>query len=193
MKTAVIPVLAAALAVAPVTPPTAFADAPAIIREASSVDALVEGLMADIRASKSLPRWAVDAAVNAYAVYKTYRNGQRVKEIGATVLAVLKEVADIKADAEKGREMTEREYRLTRELLDDYVSRLRAYEELLASYGARLQAHERTLASLMSDTKAIRAQLAAWRYRNRLCREAEHVWRPNLGCCVHISVAGPRR
>jgi hypothetical protein len=30
----------------------------------------------------------------------------------------LKEVADIKADADKGREMTEREYRLTRELFD---------------------------------------------------------------------------
>ena len=105
---------------------------------------------------------------------------------------MLKEVADLKADADKGRETTEREYRLTRELLDSYGARLHAYDKLLASYGARLQAHERTLASLVSDAKAIRAQLAA-RYRNRVRHEAEHVWRPNLGRYVHISVAGPRR
>jgi hypothetical protein len=89
--------------------------------------------------------------------------------------------------------MTEREYRLTRELLDSYGARLRAYEDLLATTGARLQAHERALVTLVGDVKAIRVPFAAWRERSRVCREAEHVWHPNLGRCVHTSVAGPRR
>ena len=158
--------------------PAALVDPLTIVREAASMDKLIEGLMAEIRTSKSLPGWAVNAAMNAYAVYTTYRNGEKVEEINATVLAVLKEVADIKADADKGREMTEREYRLTRELLD--------------SYTFRLQGYEKRLASVERDVKIIRNQLAPWRYRSRLC-QAAHEWRPNLGRCVHISVAGPRR
>ena len=98
-------------------------------------------------------------------MYNTYRNGKKVEEINATVLAVLKEVVDIKADADQGREMTERDYRLTRELLDSYASRLSSYE-------GRLAAVER-------DMRLIRAQLALWRYRNRVC-QAKHVWRTNL-------------
>ena len=88
------------------------ADTPAIVHQTPSMDEVIEGLIAEIRTSKSLPGWAVNTAMNAYNVYKTYRNGDRVEEIGATVLAVLKEIADIKADANKGREMNLREYRL---------------------------------------------------------------------------------
>jgi hypothetical protein len=173
--------------------PAAHVEAPAIIREAASMDKLVEGLMADIRTSRSLPGWAVNAAMNAYTVYKTYRNSQKVEEIGAAVLGMSKEVADLKAYADKGREMTEREYRLTRELLDSYGARLHAYDELLASFGTRLQASERRLASLVRDAKAIRAQFATWLYHNRACKQAEHVWRSTLGRSVHVSVARERR
>ena len=148
------------------TAPAARADAPVFVRGAPAMDTLVEGLMAKIRMSKSLPGWALNAAMNAYAVYKTYRNGEKVEEINAAVLAMLKEIADIKAEADKGREMTKCEYRLTRDLLN--------------SYGSRLSGYETRLRSLKRDLKLTRNQLAPWRCRCRVCQQAENVRRRNL-------------
>lgn len=170
--------LGLALTLALNSTPAARSDALTTISEAPSVDARVEGLMSDIRASKSLPGWAVDAAMNAYAVYKTYRNGEKVEEIGATVLAVLKQVADIQAAAEKGREMSEREYRLTHELLD--------------SYGDRLEGYDKRLKSLESETKAIRAQLALWCHRRSIAARTRRSG-VGLGLLDFFPVEKPRR
>ena len=70
------------------------------------------------------------------------------------VLAVLTVVAEIKVQVEAGRELTDREFRLTRECRD------RAGRE--------------------------------WVRFNRVCKEAERVWRPSLGKCIHV-IAGLRR
>src|SRR6516225_2841855 len=89
---------------------------------------LIEGLMSTIKASKKpLPVWAIDMAMRAYETWKIYQNGQKVEKVQRVVLSVLKHVAEIKDQVETGRAMSEREYRLTRELLDEHARRIDSY------------------------------------------------------------------
>jgi hypothetical protein len=87
-----------------------------------------------------LPRWALDIALRAYDAYQTYRNGQRVEKVRAQVLATLRVITELKADIEAGREMSDREYRLTRELLD---SRMTHIETLISALSSRVDELER--------------------------------------------------
>ena len=85
----------------------------------------VDFAMKRIKSYRSfLPGWALDIALRAYDAYQTYRNGERVEEIRAEVLATLGEIIEIKANMEAGQEMSDREYRLTRELLDTRISQI---------------------------------------------------------------------
>ncbi len=56
--------------------------------------------------------------MNAYKAWQTYKNGERVEDVQKQVLDVLKAVAEMEAHITAGREFSDREYRLTRELLD---------------------------------------------------------------------------
>lgn len=92
----------------------------------------IDELMARIKASKKpLPAWAVDLAMRAYEVYKTHQNGKRVgavekraDDIERQVMTILRVVTEVQAQVEAGQEMTDREFRLTRELLDAHSGRL---------------------------------------------------------------------
>ena len=56
--------------------------------------------------------------MRAYDAWKTYKNGQKVAEVQQDVVAVLKVEKEIAEDVFAGREMSDREYRRTRELLN---------------------------------------------------------------------------
>ena len=130
----------------------------------------IDDMMARIKASrKPLPAWALDLAMRAYDVYKTYQNGKRVgavekraDDIEREVLAILKVVIDVQAQVEAGQEMTDREFRLTRELLD---------------------AHSRHLDDLAGRLSRIERD-----FRRPGCRVG-HAWRN--GKCVDVA-ANPR-
>ncbi len=158
--------------------PPARVETPAAVRQAPSTDEVIEGLISKIQTSQSLPGWAASAAMNAYAVYKTYRNGQRVEDISANVVAILKEIANMKADADNSREMNLREHSLIRELLE--------------SSGSQLQTYESRLASLEKEMQILRTRAAPGPYRGGAC-QAEYLWSAKLGRCVYIAVAGRRR
>jgi hypothetical protein len=97
-------------------------------RSSEILDTTTEMLTTELQiiksATKPLPAWAIEIALRAYDAAQTYRYGKRVKEVQKEVLAVLKVVAEIKEMAEAAREMTDREYRLTRELLEVHDQRL---------------------------------------------------------------------
>ena len=100
------------------------------------IDQVIEQLHGVLRATKKpLPAWAVEIAFRAYTAWKTYKNGERVetieKQLQITTLAVLREVADIKAIVGSGRDLTEAEYRRFRERLDGYGQRLDAHEAMI--------------------------------------------------------------
>ena len=116
----------------------------------------------------------------ACQTYKTYRNRQKVEEVQREVLSVLKVVAEIKVQVKAGRELTDREFRLTRELLDVHSRRL----------DDRLEPRVDDLE--VSNARRDRAG-REWVRFNRVCKEAERVWRPSLGKCIHVSIAGLRR
>jgi len=104
------------------------------------VDA-VDIAMTRVRAHRGfLPRWALDIALRAYEAYQTYRNGERVEKIRGQVLATLRVITELKADVEAGQEMSDREYRLTRELLD---SRMAHIETLISALSSRVDELER--------------------------------------------------
>ena len=67
--------------------------------------------------------------MRAADLVKTYSNGKRVGEVEVEVKSIMRILGDVKADIEAGREMTDREFRLTRELLDTH--RLRLTEQLV--------------------------------------------------------------
>ncbi len=159
---------------APAFSTTAAAQAPAATQTA------IERLWSAINsANKPLPAWAIDVALRAYTAYKTYRNGKKVEEVRRQTLITLQIVADLKEQLEAGRELTEREYKLTRELLD-------AQMRVLDVLGVRVTLLER-------EAARARARARAWHYFNRVCNQAEMVWRPEQAKCLHISVAGQRR
>ena len=75
-------------------------------------------------AKKPIPVWATEWAARVYTAWKTYKNGERVEAIDKEVQAVLQIVADIALQVEAGQEMTDREFRLTRDLLDAHGRRI---------------------------------------------------------------------
>lgn len=184
------------------------ASPPASVKTAISatrvtVDAIEKLKAAIDKSKKPLPAWAVDMAMRAYATYKTYRNGEKVEAVLRDVHAVLKIVAEIKDQVEAGREMSEIEYRRTRELLDQYarsLDDLKVRVDTIESEHARDRARTASeIARARSQLNAInrsaaqsRARARAWQHFNRVCQQSEHVWRPGQARCLHISVAGRR-
>lgn len=149
--------------------------------------AAIERVMTSIKAAKKpLPAWALDLALRAYDTYKTIRNGEKVEEVQREVLSVLKVVDDIKEQIEAGRELTDREFRLTRELLDAHARRLTDLADRVDRLEPRVDGIEAAL-------KAQHSKAAASALFNRVCKEPQHVWRPSQRACLHVSEAGPRR
>jgi hypothetical protein len=133
--------------------------------EVHAKDQFIESLMIVISGStKPLPVWAVDIAMRAYDIWKTYENGQKVNEVQREVLSVLQLVVRIKDQVEMGQEMSEREYWLTRELLDAHVRRLDDHARRI-----------RALQTLMEDLER--------RFQRRGCGVA-HAWRNQR--CVDV-------
>lgn len=163
--------------------------APALARQATTekTSAVIERIMRSIKsAKKPLPAWAIELALRAYEAYKAYRNGQKLDEVQFEVQSVLEAVADIKDHVEAGREFTDREFRLTRELLDAHRRRLDDLTIHLERLEPRVDALQISVINQIARAKA-------WARFNRVCREPEFVWRPSLGRCVHVSEAGSRR
>lgn len=90
-------------------------------KTAQDIERLIGTIVA---AKKPLPVWVVDISMRAYQTYKTYKAGRRIEAIEAEVLALLKVIAEMRADAEAGREMSQREYRRTVELLHAHLRRI---------------------------------------------------------------------
>lgn len=169
------------------TPPTSAATVESATKASDeTVASTIERTMRGIEfAKKPLPAWALDMAMRAYGTWKTYRNGQKVEEVQREVLAALKVIDDVRRQVEAGREMTDREVRLTRELLD-------AHDRRLADLAGRLDRLEPRIDGLEVAFAAHIANFKAWLWYNRVCKQSEYVWRPRLGKCVHVSVAGTR-
>ncbi len=118
--------------------------------QGTNLEPMIEQTMGAIKAAKKpLPAWAIELALRAYDVYKTYRNGQKVQDVQREVLAVLQAVAEIKVQVDAGREMTDREFRLTREFLDTHDARL-------SDLTRRVDDVERT-------TRALQIEVRGWR------------------------------
>lgn len=94
--------------------------------EISATDDLVEqALTFAKRKSKPLPVYVVDTILLMANTWKQFKNGEKVDEAVEKVTAVMKIVAEIKADVDVGREMTDREFRRTFELLDMHARGLK--------------------------------------------------------------------
>jgi hypothetical protein len=144
----------------------------------------IEQLMLSIKASrKPLPVWAIDMAMRAYAMWKTYKNGEKVDAVRLEVLAVLRTVAEVKEQAEAGRKLTEREYRLTRGLLDASGRRL---DDLTS----RIDDIQRIIEGLRTEVNAWkqRAQALERRFLRRGCGVGR-AWRN--GRCVEAVSGTP--
>lgn len=173
--------LAAGLMLASPAPCSASANqVTAIEAKSLASDRLIEDTMRAIGAAKKpLPFWAIDMALRAYQVYKTYRNGQKVEEVQREVLVILKIVAELKDQADAGLDMSEREHRLTRDLLGVHG---RMVEDLTVR-----------AATLEHKTSELATQVAFWRKRaqeleRRLFRRGcgvGHAWRN--GSCVDVA------
>ncbi|MGE4127998.1 MAG: hypothetical protein AB7E80_07510 [Hyphomicrobiaceae bacterium] len=113
----------------------------------------IEDMMARIKSSKKpLPVWALDLAMRAYDIYLTYQSGKRVgavekraDDVEHEVQAILKVVLDVQKQVEAGREMTDREFRLTRELLDSHGRRLNDLTGRVARLEREAAKHSRQL------------------------------------------------
>lgn len=147
----------------------------------------IEALMSEIKlAKKPLPAWAVQIALQAYKTWKTYRNGQKVEALQTDVINVLKVVKDIKEQVEQGREMTEREYYLTRELLDAHAKRLSGLDDRVAKV-------ERNAAHQAAVVKGWAARLDRMRAQSRVCKLGQpgHVWDHSKNACVPLKAKLP--
>jgi hypothetical protein len=161
----------------------------------------VDELMARIKSSKKpLPAWALDLAMRAYVVYKTYHNGKRVgvvekraDEIEREVSSILKVVAGIQAQVEAGQEMTDREYRLTRDLLDvhghrldDLTGRVAHLEQTAAEQAVQLAASEALVGELRRQLEDARNALTGLErsFRRPDCGTGR-AWRN--GICVDVA------
>ena len=149
-----------------------------------STEQLIDSLMSTIKGSKKpLPLWAIEIAMRAYETWKTYQNGQKVEEVEQVVLSVLVHVAEIKDQAETGRAMSEREYRLTRELLDAHGRRFDSYVSQLRQIEDRLQ--QETVRMVACEVRTDELQRG---FSRRGCGVG-HAWRN--GRCVNVA-ANPR-
>ncbi len=155
------------------------------------VEDAIEKLMSVINgAKKPLPAWALDTAMKAYKTYKTYKNGEKVEEVQQAVLAVLKTVAEIKTDVDAGRELSDKEYRRTRDLLDtqglrlgDLEVRVDRVEKATRETAARLRAWQQR-----TEAAEARAASVERRFGRRGC-PVGHAYRN--GSCVDVA-ATPR-
>lgn len=165
LKIACVAICVSASLPAPQPALTAPADAPTSI--ALSLAESIEQLMPDILSARGwLPGRAIEIALRAYEVYKTYRNGQKVEEVRKTVFSILTIVTEMKLEQEHGHRVTHREMQLTRDLLEAHASQL----DLLSG---RLKAIEDAAADLKS------------RVLRRGCGEM-HAWRK--GRCVDVTL-----
>jgi hypothetical protein len=125
----------------------------------SANELAIERLMQVIQsAKKPLPAWAADMAMRAYRTWKTYKNGERVEQVQAEVIAMLKIVAEIKEEVDAGRDLNEREYRLTRELLDSHDRMLRDLIEWAFEIDRRTLDTIRKLEAAKAEAKVLRAR-----------------------------------
>jgi hypothetical protein len=162
----------AAVALA-VTEPAAMTETP--------IDQTIDDLMRMIRgARKPLPVWALDIAERAWGTWQTYRNGQKVEEIGRTVEKVLRTVDGIRREVEAGRKLDDARYRFVRETLDAHQSALDALagrvDDLERFTRERLEAHARHLAEVARMSEANRKLAAA---NAEKARENERLSRAN--------------
>lgn len=128
-----------------------------------SADLAIPELMARIRVGKALPRWALRAAERAFDVWRAYLNDKRVAavekqaaEVAQEVRAILTIIADLQAEAEAGRAMNDREFRLTHDLVEAHAQRL---EDL----AIRIHGLEVRVAELEGQASADRAENAEQR------------------------------
>ncbi len=124
---------------------------------AHTIDHLITSLKS---AKKPIPAWALDLAIRAIDTWKTFKNGQKFEAVEAIVLAALKQVVEIKDLVEAGRELSEREYKLTRELLDQYSARLDEFNARLSAVEILAQANAGQLARLPEVERIAKAAVA---------------------------------
>jgi hypothetical protein len=168
---------------------------------ATSDATVIEQIAAQIKAAKKpLPAWAADLAMKAYDIYKTHQNGKRVgvvekrsNEIEREVIAILKVVADVQTQVEAGQAMTDREFRLTRDLLDVHAARLDDITGRVTTLEAKSEAQaqrvaaaqglanelQRQLELARKRTQAIEKELIA--ERERVAAVAARLYRPGCG------------
>lgn len=99
--------------------------APSAVEITATDDLVEQALTFAKRKSKPLPVYVVDTILLAAKTWKQFKNGEKVEEAVEKVTAVMKIVADIEADVDADREMTDREFRRTFELLDMHARGLR--------------------------------------------------------------------
>ncbi len=191
-------ILAAATGSAGLVGPASAGQAPSAAQpEASVVENAIEALYRKLSGPwrKPAPVWILDSATGVYRAVQQYRNGGKVSEavrvahaaraevdavktgldeVKRIGLATLKELAILKELIEEGRELTDREYRLVRDLLDAQAGRLDAIvgrvgdlERFTAEHTARMRALEARAAEAEANLAAVRAQAIYWQGRTR--------------------------
>jgi hypothetical protein len=179
--TAFLGILATILVWSTIVPAIAQVTAPPGQRIDISTDQIIESMMSAIKHTKKpLPGFAVDIAMRAYQTWKTYKNGEKVEDVQREVIGVLTVVAGIKDEVEAGREMTAREYRLIRELLDVHQRRL---DDLTTRLATLEITTKQTAASVAAYRK--RAEDLEIRFRRPSCGRL-HAWRGRR--CVDVAV-----
>lgn len=147
----------------------------------------IERLMPAISRALNHPAAQVAGlALRGVTAYQLYVLRRDVVEVRQTTLAMLQDITSIIARVERGEQLSAAQWSDVHDRLDGYARRL----DDLAARVDRLEPRVDAI-----ETAMVRRERAAreWARFNRVCKEAEHVWRPGLGKCMHISVAGPRR
>lgn len=163
----------------------AIAVTPAVAPESAAV--AIERLMPVIaRAAKHPGVQVAGLALRGVTAYQLYVLRREVAEVRQTTLAMLKDIASVIARVEHGEQLSAAQWAEAHDRLDGHARRL----DDLAARVDRLEPRVDALETAMVRRERVARE---WARFNRVCKEAEHVWRPGLGKCVHISVAGPRR
>jgi hypothetical protein len=152
----------------------------------ASADLSIPELMARVRLSRALPRWVVRAAERAYEILRGFETSnriaaieQRTAEVAREVRAILVLVVEMQADGEAGRQITDREFRLTHDLIEAHFQRL---EDLTI----RVHALEVKVAELEAEASVARSEKAEQRRELDKARGAigeitKRVRRPGCG------------
>jgi cell division protein FtsB len=157
--------------------PTAFAstDSPPLVVNTDAASDIELFVMALRASKKPLPAWLLDLALRAADLTKTYNNGKRVREVQAEVASIVRVLREVQAAIESGRELTVREFRLVRELLDthtlrlsDLTGRMTLNETQIAEQQKQIERYRQRTLDLereLANERAKIAKLAARFYR----------------------------